>query len=222
MVRILQYTLHQWRGYAPTTSLHSPYHVTSSPEPHTRQRKLFLPPQPHHFVCCMRITTVVPKCLRLPLSAPSPGAQENLYITSTTRSDNTSRTPATSTLRVRDGTWERACANGVQQIFVSAEYGPGGLHRTRIVFELKRTRAFHRAYPRCALCWTFSISLSQLDLTTVGTPLCRNEGLLVILDASMDGPNDSKNRWVADTICLRVKLSFWRASILPSEEAMKQ
>jgi len=73
---------------------------------HARQRKLFLPPQPHHFVCCTRITTVVPKCLRLPLSAPSPGAQENLYITSTTRSYDTSRTPATSTLRVRDGTWE--------------------------------------------------------------------------------------------------------------------
>ena len=41
---------------------------------------------------------------------------------------------------------KRACANGVQQIFVPAEYGPGGLHRTRIVFELKRSRAFYRLY----------------------------------------------------------------------------
>lgn len=170
----------------PTTS-----HLLPS---HARQRKLFLPPQPHHFVCCTRITTVVPNvsAFRSPPRVPE---RKKIFISRPQR-DPTTRAerllpPHYVCVTERE---KRACANGVQQIFVSAQYGPGGLHRTRIVFELKRTRAFHRAYPRCALCWTFNISLSQLDLTTVGTPLCRNEGLLVILDISMDDPNDSKNR----------------------------
>ena len=65
----------------PTTSLS--HRLTSSPEPLGNENSSCIP-QPHHthFVCC--ITTVVPKFLHLPLSAPSlfhgsRGARKSLY-----------------------------------------------------------------------------------------------------------------------------------------------